>query len=127
HNDHIRGNQVFSQAVIIATPEIKKLIEMTEPEEIEDENTNAPSRMKYYDSLGSSKNKWQASEDSIWRGYYEGIVKSHPVLKTVLPSLLFPDSITISGTNTIIKLISYGGGHTSSDLFLFLPNEKIAF
>ena len=52
---------------------------------------------------------------------------SHKVLKTVLPDLLFDDSLTLYGKQTIVKLISYGDGHTPSDLFLFLPQEKIIF
>jgi glyoxylase-like metal-dependent hydrolase (beta-lactamase superfamily II) len=37
HNDHIRGNQVFENASIIATPAIAELIIKTEPQEIADE------------------------------------------------------------------------------------------
>jgi glyoxylase-like metal-dependent hydrolase (beta-lactamase superfamily II) len=127
HNDHIRGNQVFDNASIIATPLIAELIMKTEPEEIADEKKQAPARAKYYDSLPQAKDRWQRTEDSIWKGYYKGIVASHSVLKTTIPSVLFYDSLTISGSNTTVKLITYGDGHTLSDVFLYLPKENIAF
>ncbi|MBD0332960.1 MAG: MBL fold metallo-hydrolase [Chitinophagaceae bacterium] len=127
HNDHIRGNQVFKNATIIATPVIRETIAKTEPLEIADEKEYAPARMRYYDSIGIEKDKWQAVEDSLWRGYFEGILKSHPILKTTLPNFVFTDSLTIYGDKTIVKLVSFGDGHTASDVFMFLPKEKIAF
>src|SRR4051812_48526290 len=68
HNDHIRGNQVFSGAIIIGTPITKQLIETREPLEIADEKTYAPAQEKFYDSIGISANAWQASEDKLWKG-----------------------------------------------------------
>ena len=55
------------------------------------------------------------------------MVKSHAVLKTTLPNLVFNDSLTLYGKNTTVKLISYGDGHTPSDVFVYLPKEKIIF
>jgi glyoxylase-like metal-dependent hydrolase (beta-lactamase superfamily II) len=127
HNDHIRGNQVFENATIIATPSIAESILKTEPVEIADEKKQAPARARYYDSLPPAKDSWQRTEDSIWKGYYNGMVASHPVLKTTLPTVLFSDSLAIVGTNTTVKLLTYGDGHTPSDLFLYLPEENIAF
>lgn len=126
HNDHIRGNQVFASATIIATPLIRQIIAKTEPEEIADENTYVPGRIKYYDSIPLSKDKWQAEEDVIWKGYFKAIARSHAVLKTTLPNLVFNDSLTIYG-NTEVKLMTYGDGHTPSDVFVYLPKEKIVF
>ena len=127
HNDHIRGNQVFASATIIATPVTRQTIATTEPEEIADENKYNPARIKYYDSIPLPKDKWQAEEDAIWRDYYKSILQSHAVLKTTLPNLVFNDSLIIYGKNTEVKLITYGDAHTSSDLFLYLPKEKIVF
>ena len=93
HNDHIRGNQVFASATIIATPLMRQIIKKHEPEEIADEKKYVPARVKYYDSLPLSKNKWQAEEDAIWKGYFKSIVQSHAILKTTLPNLVFNDSI----------------------------------
>jgi len=48
HNDHIRGNQVFDGAEIIATQKTKELIEKTEPEELEYEKKVVDDRIKSY-------------------------------------------------------------------------------
>lgn len=127
HKDHIRGNQVFDNATIIGTPLITELICKNEPVEIANEEKYGFARLKYYDSIPHAKDPWQASEDSIQKGFFKGVVVSHPTLKIVPPSLLFFDSLSIIGANTTVKLITYGDGHSSSDVFLYLPNEKIAF
>lgn len=126
HNDHIRGNQVFASATIIATPLIRQTIEKAEPEDIADEKIYVPGRIKYYDSIPLSKDKWQAEEDAIWRGYFKAIAASHSILKTTLPNLVFNDSLTIYG-NTEVRLITYGDGHSASDVFVYLSKEKIVF
>jgi cyclase len=52
HNDHIRGNQVFSpEAKIISTSRTAELIKEREPVEIENEKGYAPQAFAYYDSL----------------------------------------------------------------------------
>jgi cyclase len=127
HNDHIRGNQVFSGATIISTAMIRDLISKNEPLEIKYENEETPKALKALKAEKKPNNPWENEEYKLWAGYYEGIIKSHSVLKTTLPNLTFEDSLTIYGTNTTVQLLSYGDGHTPSDIFLYLPREKIAF
>ncbi|MDF3077584.1 MAG: Second ring cyclase [Sphingobacteriaceae bacterium] len=127
HNDHIRGNQVFASATIISTAINKQLIETTEPKEIAAEKQFVPGRVKYYAALPASKDKWQAEEDVIWKAYFGGIADSHATLVTTPPNLTFSDSLTLYGKGIEVKLISYGDGHSASDLFVYLPQERIVF
>ncbi|MGE8003924.1 hypothetical protein [Lysinibacillus sp. NPDC093216] len=48
-------------------------------------------------------------------------------LQIVLPSLLFEEKLTITGSERTVELYFLGGGHSPSDTFMYLPNEKIAF
>ena len=127
HNDHIRGTQVFSNATVIGTSMIRQAILESEPADIKDEAAAAPKRVRYYDSIPKAQDAWQAEEDLLWKGYFNGMARSIPHLKTTPPNLLFSDSLTITGTLSDVQLISFGDGHTPSDLFLYLPKEKIAF
>lgn len=127
HNDHIRGNQVFANATIIGTSIIRKIILESEPKDIKEAATIAPGRVRYYDSIPPTQDEWQNTENLIWKGYYNGMARSISHLKTVAPDLIFSDSITIKGKTTDVRLISFGDGHTPSDLFMYLPKEKIAF
>ena len=63
----------------------------------------------------------------LWIGYFEGMVKSGPLLKTTLPDLTFTDSLWIHGSKRSIKLLEYAQAHTAGDVALFLPESGIVF
>jgi len=129
HNDHIRGNQVFKpSATIISTMMTRNLISENEPKEIQAEQEYAPKR------LAQLKEEYEAATDEeakqfllMWIGYFEAMVKSHPILKTTLPDVTFSESMVIHGSRREAQLITFNLGHTASDLILYLPDEKIVF
>ena len=128
HNDHIRGNQVFPPDVdILSTATTLEGITHNEPEEIKWEKDNIPK------AIVDAKSKQRREKESKRRKalalssvYYEAILKSHPKLITRLPNITFEGSLTIYGTRRRVELLPFAG-HTSSDLVLYLPDEKIAF
>lgn len=131
HSDHIRGNQVFGDDVmIISTEKTRELIAQKEPRQIENDMQLAPQKLAEYDSirsLGSAKDFRKNRELNSWYGYYEALVQSLPTLQTTLPNMTIKDELTIHGSSRSIRLISYGEGHTPSDLFMILPEEGICF
>lgn len=48
-------------------------------------------------------------------------------MKLVLPSITFEDKLIIEGSKRKVELYCFGGGHTPSDSFMYIPEEKIAF
>src|SRR5262249_35780232 len=48
-----------------------------------------------------------------------------PTLEIVLPPLVFDRQLTFYGPQRTAKLLSFGGGHTESDAFLYLPDDRI--
>jgi cyclase len=128
HNDHIGGNQVFDGATIISTYRTRDLIAEYQPGEIEDGKTNAAAILQTYKDKDVSKMSGHAlDEHNMWKGYFEAYVISGDVLKLTLPNLTMDDELNIYGSKHHVQLISYGEGHTESDLFLYLPDEQIAF
>lgn len=132
HNDHVRGNQAFSQDVkIISTTRTKELIEEEEPLQIAYEKENAPARLFYYDSLYNSfvgdKQSREYKQILMWRPYYETLSNSHIEVKTQLPNLFVDSILNLNGPNRKIQLISKGEGHTPSDLVMYLPDDRILF
>jgi len=129
HNDHIRGNQVFSPDTdIISTTWTREAITQKEPEEIQWEKENIPkgiidAQLK----LAAEKDPKRCRELALSIVYYKAIIESHPQLKTRLPNITFePPKLVIHGTQRTVELLSFVG-HTASDLVLHLPEEKIAF
>jgi len=129
HNDHVRGNQVFDESVFILSSEkTRELMEMLEPEQIKEEKVFAPER---YEGLRLEKEKIKdpeaEKEIQMWLGYYEGMIASHPILVTTLPVVTFTGEFSIRGSSKKIELMEFTGGHTASDVVMYLPEEKILF
>lgn len=128
HNDHIRGNQIFPQAAIISTKATRDSIFKQEAGQIEYEKEHAPKRLSDMKAaLQNEKDKWTRQELTMWLGYYQGMIASHPKLTPTVPNVTFENRLTIHGKQRTVELISYGPGHTEGDLFLYLPDENIAF
>ncbi len=128
HNDHIGGNQVFKDAIIISTEKTRELIATYQPEEIKSGKTDAPKSLeKITKSDTSAMTAHEKEERIMWKAYYEALVKSSDSLKVILPDLTFSETMNIEGAKFPVQLITYGTGHTLSDLFIYLPNQKTVF
>ena len=128
HNDHIRGNQEFPGARIIATIRTRKDIIENEPEEIKYETANIAVKVaQARKTLAAERDENRRAEDGFWLKYYEAIQDSHDSLRTVLPDLTFEGKMVLHGPARTVELREAGRGHTASDCLLWLPTEKIAF
>jgi glyoxylase-like metal-dependent hydrolase (beta-lactamase superfamily II) len=128
HNDHIRGNQVFSGAEIIATQKTKELIEETEPEELEYEKKVVDDIIKSTQrEIEGETDHRKLEEHKMWLGYYKAIKESFSEYKTILPDKIVKDTLVIQGKDRRVILFCRGKGHTESDMVLLLPEDKILF
>jgi cyclase len=128
HNDHIRGNQVFTEARIIATRRTRELIEQYESENLEWEKNNVGERLETAKRLAQEEtDPWKLEDHKMWLGYYEGMEKSLSEYVITLPDSIIADSLAITGGERTAVLFSWGKGHTESDLVLWLPEERILF
>jgi glyoxylase-like metal-dependent hydrolase (beta-lactamase superfamily II) len=128
HNDHIRGNQVFGSDVdIISTVKTREAIVRNEPEEIKSEKkTILKEIIDAQSRLDAEKNSKRRRELALLISYMQGVSKSHCELKTRLPNITFEHKLAIYGTKRTVELLPLAG-HTTSDVILHLPEERIAF
>jgi glyoxylase-like metal-dependent hydrolase (beta-lactamase superfamily II) len=128
HNDHIRGNQIFGSDVdIISTVLTRAAIARNEPENIKSERkTILKEIIDAQSKLDAEKDPKRRRELASLISYMQGVSKSHCELKTKLPNITFEHELAIHGTERTIKLLPLAG-HTSSDVVLCLPKERIAF
>lgn len=128
HNDHIRGNQVFSpEATIVSTTFTRNEIARIEPAEQQWEERHASTLLKAMKKRMSSATNTEKEELPLWIGYYEGMVESSGELRMTLPDIVFNDSLWIMGSERSVKLVECKNGHTKSDAVLLVPEEGIAF
>ncbi len=131
HSDHWCGNQVFaSHAPIIATHQTREMIPMMmdylkqakeDPSELEKELQEDQERLKTETDLRRRK----ALELSIARWRY--VLASLPTLEFRLPNQTFEGQLVFHGTQRRAELLTEGKGHTDSDAYLVLPEERIMF
>jgi len=129
HNDHIWGNQAFSQDTdIISTVRTHQLIATEGIDYLVSFKEDAAA------NLESTQAQYQAAEDdnqrrqlSIWVDYYQGFLEAEPTLKVRFPNVTFDERLVFHGVERSAELISYTGGHAESDCVLFLPQDGIVF
>ena len=128
HNDHIRGNQVFSsESTIISTGFTRKEIERIEPAEQRWEEQHAPGLLQATKKRMSVAVAAEQEELTYWIGYYQGMVESAGRLQMTLPNITFQDSLWIRGRDRSVKLEERRNGHTASDAVLLIPDAGVIF
>jgi len=129
HNDHIRGNQVFSADTdIISTTLTRELIATKGVDEIRWDTGNSPEQLHVFEERLKTETDANRRKDiAFWVAYYRNIIESLPTLELRLPNRTFDKRLVFYGSRRTAQLITFGGGHTESDSILYLPAEKIAF
>ncbi|SEL49096.1 MBL fold metallo-hydrolase [Paenibacillus sp. OK003] len=131
HSDHTCGNQVFTPTAQIISTSItreimdnfvrKRLAQQLEKPEL------------IYQAIDDLEVKIQQETDKKLRMEMEWDNASDrqcmdmlPDLVYSVPTLTFDQHMTIHGSQRTVKLITYGGGHTQSDAFVYIPEGEIA-
>ena len=131
HSDHWCGNQVFaSHAPIIATHQTREMIPMMmeymkqlkeDPSELEKELEEDQARLR----IETDARRRKALELSIARGRH--VLASLPTLQFRFPNQTFEGQLVFYGPQRRAELLTEGKGHTDSDAYLVLPEERIMF
>jgi cyclase len=129
HGDHVFGNQAFSDTTIISTSLTRKWFEAKN--KIIDLKTEIEETEDYLNKLEKQieLTAGRVMKASLINQYKEmsTILRDLPTMKLVLPTVLFEEKMVIEGSKRKVELHCLGGGHTPSDTFLYLPEEKIGF
>ncbi|MEC1523922.1 MBL fold metallo-hydrolase [Neobacillus niacini] len=131
HSDHTSGNQVFSpKAQIISTSITREIMATFGKKRLEQQVSNPE---PIYQAIKELEEKIQQERDEKlkkemqWENASDiEYMKILPKLVYTLPTITFDQQLIIHGSDRDVQLITYGGGHTQSDTFVYLPEEKIA-
>jgi len=131
HSDHTCGNQVFApQAQIISTSLTRDIMATFGQNRLAEQLANPEALYRAIEEFEMSiqqepneqvrqEMKWEIATD---REYMNML----PNLVYTLPTVTFDQELCIHGRDRNVRLITYGGGHTQSDAFVYLPEENIA-
>ncbi|HKW20475.1 MAG TPA: MBL fold metallo-hydrolase [Ktedonobacterales bacterium] len=127
HMDHIHGNGVFDDATIITTEKTRERI-VNRGDEILTQMRERPDDLANLDAeIASAATPELANDLRVRQGDYRALYAALPELTLRLPDITFERRLSLHGSARTAEVLSYGGGHTSSDAFLYLPAERIAF
>jgi cyclase len=124
HSDHVKGNQVFAGAKIVATAKTRKV--MVKVKEHYERDSEAI-RKDVQKDLEMHLANHDDPDTVLFEGYDRGHLEGLPTLKYTLPDTTFDSRMALHGSKRTAEAITYGGGHTVSDAILYLPEDGIAF
>lgn len=129
HCDHIQGNQAFGgETAIIATGRTRELIESQGAEALLQFKTRSQEHLQSLEARrAEAQDEAERNELALQIAEDQEIVACAPRLALRLPDQTFEERLVFHGSGRTAELLCYGGGHTDSDAFLVLPNERLAF
>jgi cyclase len=139
HDDHIMGNQVFRDAF----PAVEFIAHANTRDYLPGTGLNnrkqAMSEQGYPGFIAALKN-WLAKNESVFGGpmneeeratfasdikIAERYMAENPGVEIVLPTITFNDRLTLYSGKRAIDIRYLGRGHTSGDIVVYLPTERI--
>ncbi len=122
HGDRCRGNSAFAPAHIVSTAKTRDLIGERSGPEIKNDRTEA--RQKLAD-LGSGRTVLPESDRALMEGWYRGLMATPGDLAVPTPDLTIAPELTLHGSRRSLRVLTFGGGHSPSDVLAYVPEERI--
>ena len=129
HPDHIGGNQVFTDAVIVGHQNCLA--------EIEEQWKNREKIKPYlkriveeytagYDTLKPGSEEWTEAfcQKTRYQCAYNDLINDQVITK---PEVTFIDSLNISMGDATLEMKYFGRAHSTSDIFIHIPELKLLF
>lgn len=128
HGDHIRGNQAFAGAAIIATDRTAAEMAERHPERIRLQQQQLPQLAADIQQLRSERNKEQheltVNELDNRLQFLTDIERGLQQIELKLPTVTFRGRMTLFGDKRTATLLEFSG-HTESDIVIYLPEDRI--
>jgi cyclase len=124
HGDHIRGNQGFADAEIVATARTKELIETRAARQLADQKATDFDALLA--SIAEGDDRRSTGLDKSFAARIEGLRQLASTITEVElrpPTRTFEDRVELARG---CELVTLGGGHTESDAFLVLADRRVA-
>ena len=115
HKDHIRGNQVFNDSIIISTHRTQTLIGKEGMAELESDKTEAPKQLEEISNLAQRSDPKIQEYVRLFLPYWQGINDSLKEVELHLPTQVFRDCHILSGSKRSAVVLEVGGGHSEND------------
>jgi glyoxylase-like metal-dependent hydrolase (beta-lactamase superfamily II) len=126
HNDHVRGNQVFPEATVLATSTTRALFLTQGIEELAYDRRNAPARLADLDERPNGDDETSRAT-AFLEPYFRGIAESMAELELRAPEVAVTGPTWFHGSERRAQLIPFSSGHSGDDAILVLPDDGVVF
>jgi len=124
HGDHIWGNSAFVESHIVSSRTVRENIRTRSRAQFAE---NRRSMRRELPTVDRPNSPYPTADRERVRGWFEGVLASPrlPVIRP--PTVTFEDGLVLEGSRRTLHLQTFGGGHSPSDVFAFLPDEGVLF
>ena len=126
HDDHTGGNQLFARNPIVSTRRTMELIAETGIADSVAYAEEIDGYLKW--ALGQEQQaeteEQQARARSARLGA-EALAAGKDRFRLTLPDVLIDDRMVVRGSDRELEILTYGGGHTESDVFAHVPGARV--
>lgn len=126
HPDHVHGNQVFTDALVVSASRTREVMAQRRPAFLKMARASSDAFMRELEGQrDAATDPALRQEAEALLGEVRALLAALDVLTVRLPDVTFQERLTIRGTARTAELISWGGGHSPSDAFLYLPDDRV--
>lgn len=127
HLDHVGGNQVFADCDIYATTVIRDTMNIRTRQVLDWCRAHPEFPQQFAEQVEAEPDPVRKQALSIQLSDMRAFEAALPEMQLTLPNVTFDAALTLHGRERTAKLLSYGGGHTPSDLVMYLPEDEVLF
>lgn len=126
HDDHTGSNQLFGTVPIVAT---RRTAELIAESVSTDPNIYAEEVDEYLEWALTEEQEAETEEQRARarsaRLGAEALLAGKDRFRLALPNVFIDDRMVVRGAERDLEILTYGRGHTESDVFAHLPEERI--
>ena len=124
HGDHIWGNSAFDGGHIVSSRTVRaNILKLSRPQ-FEGDRKEMRRELPRLDDPRSPIAK---ADRPLLRAWFKGVLGTPRSHRVVPPSVTFDNALVLEGSRRSLHLLTYGGGHSPSDVFAYLPDDGIVF
>jgi cyclase len=127
HMDHIQGNQVFADACIIATETTREIIADRGARLLEQARAHPEYPESFTELIEREQDPARREDLAQTQAEYRAMNAALGELELRLPDITITERLTLHGSTRSVEVVTYGGGHTLSDAFVYLPDARVVF
>lgn len=127
HSDHVWGNQVFEGATIFASDITFDLMRTKGLARLERMRNDPVPLDALLAAQALEQDPLLQQDTQLYLNEIQAVSTALPTIQLRLPDVTFERRLAFAGSKHTAVLLTFGGGHSPSDAFLYFPDLALAF